>query len=190
MCCKSARRKIMSAINERAYDEIYLLFRTNKVLISSVSSHYISGYYDVDLNKSSVDPDYEEPVIYAKKAKFVNLENAVDISDFLQKSRNYRFPFSNETENGAYSKYLNYCRKKIESSQNLLNDYVSVTEELNKIFKYNEFNEGPYGICKDCENDKCLLLKRIRIKGKLLHQLSRDVADKIHRYYKETTKLH
>lgn len=189
MCCKPARRKIMSIINNSEYDEIYLLFRTHKSSLSKTSYQCISGYYDVDLEKTSIDPNYEEPVIYAREARFVNLKNAIDLSDYLAKSRNYRFWFSSETRNGAYREYLNYCKEKIDSAQNLFNDYVDITKELDKIFKYYEFEEGPYHICESCMNEKCFLMKRIRKKGKLYHQLPAPIADRINKYYKKAIRI-
>ena len=190
MCWKNTRRKIMSLVNDNTYDKIHLLFRTNKVSLSRVSTHFVMGYYDIDIDKVDIDPNYEEPVIYAKEARFVNQESAINISDFLMKSRNPRFPFSSESRNGIFRKHLNNWVRKIESSQNFLDDYISVTKNLDKIFKYYEFEEGIYPICNDCiDIGKCHLTKRIHKRGKLYHQLPEDIASRINRYYKSSVTI-
>lgn len=190
MCSKNIRRKIMSVKNDNIYDKIFLLFRTNKVSLSKANTQYISGYYDIDIDKVAIDPDYEEPVLYAKEARFANLEAAINISDFLANSRNYRFSFSSETKNGIYQKYLNTWMEKIKSAQNFLDDYINLTKKLDKLFKYYEFEEGIYPICSDCTDvDKCLLTKRIQKKGKLYHQLPEDIASRINSHFKSVIKI-
>jgi len=172
MCWLNARRKIMSIISDRQYDKIYLLFRTNRVSLSKSNTQYVTGYYDVDLDNVNIDPDYEEPVIYAKEARFVDLKSAIDLSGFLKESHNQRFPFSTETKRGSFRKHLNNWVEKIRKSQNFLDDYINITKMLDKLFKYYEFEEGIYPMCNDCiDTDECHLIKRIHGKGKLYHQL-------------------
>lgn len=190
MCAKNVRRKIMSIINDGIYDKIYLLFRTNKKSLSKANTQCISGYYDIDMDKVAIDPNYEEPVLYARKARFVNSESAINLSDFLKKSRNPRFPFSSETRNGIFGKTLNHWIEEIRSAQNFLSDYINVTRQLDKLFKYYEFEEGIYPICNGCATvEKCLLAKRIHKKGKLYHQLPEDIASRINSHYKKVIKI-
>lgn len=190
MCWKETRRKIMPIKNENLYNEIYLLFRTTKVLLSKASIQCISGYYDIDIDKVDIDPDYEEPVLYAKEAKFVNSKSAISLADFLAKYPNHRFPFSSETRNGIFKKHLMSWAKKIEKSQNHLDDYIEITRQVDKIFKYNEYEDGMYYLCEDCEDvDKCYLTKRINKKGKLYHQLPEDIASRINDFYKKAIKI-
>ena len=189
MCARNARRKIMSLIDNDAYSQIYLLFRTNRVLLSKPNVHLISGYYDVDLDATAIDPNYDQPVIYAKEARFADLEAAIDISVFLKRHGYYRSPFSSETKDGAFEKTLSQWKEKIRTAQNVLDDYIAVTKGLGNSFKYYEFEEGTYPLCRDCaEIDRCLLTKRIRKKGKLYHQLPKDIARRINRHYKRTIK--
>ena len=190
MCWQQTRRKIMSIKNNSLYDEVYLLFRTNKVSLSKTNAHYVTGYYNVDLENVDIDPDYEEPVIYAKEARFVDLKSAINVSDFLIRSQNYRFPFSSETKKGSFREHLEDWVERIGKAQNLLDDYITVTKLLDKFFRYYEFEEGIYPVCKDCTaSDECPLIKRIHKKGKLYHQLPEDIARRINSYYKRAIKI-
>lgn len=186
ICKKNVRRKIMSIVENELYEKIYILFRTNKVSLGKKTSQHISGYYDVDMDNVAIDPNYDEPVIYAKEARFTNQENAVNLSDFLNKTGYYRVDFSSETKNGAYEKSLYRWMKKIRSTKNLLTDYVKVTNNLNGLLKYYEYEEGIYPMCSNCADaDKCYLIKRIKKKEKLYHQLPKDIAKRINKYYKK-----
>jgi len=190
MCSRNTRGKIMSIVNDGTYDKIYLLFRTTRVLLSKANTYYISGYYDINIDEVTIDPDYEEPVLYAKEARFTDLRGAIDISDFLMKSRNYRFPFSSETNNGVFRDELNSWKEKIESTQNFLTNYIDLTKKLNGIFKYHEFDNEIYTLCDDCADiDKCPLIRRVHKKGKLYHQLTEDIAHRINDYYKRVIKI-
>ena len=186
MCSKRTRRKIMSIKNNGVYDEVYLLFRTTKALLAGGASQRISGYYDVNLDKVETDPNYEEPILYAREARFVDLEEAINLSSFLARFPNLRrFPFSSETEEGGLRDFLEQWRKKIRSSHNRLNQYIHITKELDRLFKYYEFEEGIYEICEGCPNTaSCFLIKRINKKGKLFHQLPADIAHRVNRYFK------
>jgi hypothetical protein len=185
ICMDGAREKIHSIASNGSYEKVYLLFRTGRVSLSRKTTHQIGGYYDVDLNKVTIDPEYETPIIYAEEAIFVDAKDAVDISEFQRINNTYRFWFSSETRNGAFHKDLNSWKKKISMSQNRLKDYAEITERLEKIFKLNEFEEGMYGECKGCTHSaKCFLAKRIHRRGKLYHQLPRSIARKINRFYK------
>jgi hypothetical protein len=185
MCSKNTRRKIMSIKNNGAYDRVYILFRTNKTSLSGKSAQHISGYYDVNMEKIEIDPDYEEPVLYAKEAHFVDSKNAIDLSGFLSRFPNHRFPFSSETHDGCLREYLEQWRKKIGSGRNRLDRYVKLTRQLDRLFKYYEFEEGIYEVCEGCSSiNKCLLVKRIHKKGKLFHQLPVDIALKVNKYFK------
>jgi len=190
MCWKQTRRRIMSIKNANLYDKIFLLFRTTKALLSKSGAQYISGYYNIDIDKVDVDPDYGEPVLYAKEAKFLNSKSAISLSDFLVKYPNRRFPFSSETRDGTLKKHLVSWIKKIEQAQNHLDDYIKMTKQLNQVFKYHEYEEGMYSTCENCKNiDKCYLTKRIHKKGKLYHQLPKDVASRINNHYKRAIEI-
>jgi hypothetical protein len=176
----------MSIKTNGTYDKVYLLFRTNKTLLSEKSTQHISGYYDVNLDKVEIDPNYEEPVLYAKKAHFVDFKEAIDLSGFLTRFPNPRFPFSSETGDGKHKEYLEQLKKKISLARNRFDQYVEITKKLDKLFKYYEFEEGIYDVCENCSSiDKCLLIKRINKKGKLFHQLPVDIAIKINKHFKK-----
>lgn len=188
MCWEKTRRRIMSIKNDNLYDEVYLLFRTRKMSLSKASTQHVTGYYNVDLRNVVVDPDYAEPVIFAKEAKFVDLENAISLSDFLRESGNYRFSFSSETKKGSYKDYLVDWIVRIEEAQNHLDDYIDVTTALKNLFRYYEYEEGMYATCDGCtETDSCPLTRRINKKGKLYHRLPKDIAGRMNSYYKRET---
>lgn len=190
ICSKKTRRKILLIKQHNSYEKIYLLFRTNRASLDGTNTQYISGYYDVDLEKCKIDPNYEGPVIYAKEARFLDIENAIDLSDFLVKSRNRRFPFSSETKEGAFEGLLHDWTKRIEEECNFFDQYVNVTKSLKKIFKYCEFEDGVYPLCSKCkETKKCPLIRRIRKKGKLYHRLPNNIAAQINNYYKKMIKI-
>jgi len=119
MCARNARTKIMSLIDGDAYSKIYLLFRTNRVSLSKPNLHLISGYYDVDLDAVTIDPNYDQPVIYAKEARFTDLEAAIDISDFLTRHGYYRTHFSSQTKDGALEKTLSQWKERIKTAPNV-----------------------------------------------------------------------
>jgi len=190
MCWKETRRKIMSLIDNNSCDRIFLLFRTRKVELSKLGNPCVSGYYDIDINKVHIDPDYEEPVLYAREAKFVDSQSAIDLSKFLAKYPNPRFPFSSETRKGILKRHLMSWLKQLEKTENLLDIYIDMTKQLDQIFKYHEFEEGIYPICEDCKRiDECYLTKRVHTKGKLYHQLPEDIAVRINDHYKKTLKI-
>jgi|SRR5271157_3912745 len=185
MCQASTRRKIMSRIVAGSYDRIYLLFRTNKSPLSGASTQHVAGYYEIDEDKSIIDPEYEEPVLYAKEAIFTDIENAPSLSSFLDRYRNRRFAFSSETRNGEFSRLLDDWRNKISSAPNHLPLYVEATKRLDRLFKNCEFEDGVYETCEACaEIEKCPLMKRIRKKGKLCNQVPKGIALRIGRYYR------
>lgn len=190
MCSRETRRKVMSIVDYDKYDKVYLLFKTTRRLLSNVNVHYISGYYDINLNETVIDPDYEEPVLYAKEARFVDLGSAIDISDFLMETRFYRVRFSSETNDGEFRDELNSWKEKIKSAQNFLDNYIKVTKELSRIFKYHEFDEENYTPCDGCVDiQKCPLIRRIHGKGKLFHQLPEDIAGKINSHFKKIVQV-
>lgn len=141
ICQINARRMIMSKINARSYDRIYLLFRTSKTRLSGPSTQHVAGYYEIDKDRTSIDPEYEEPVLCAKEARFTNLENAPSLSSFLDRYRNYECPFSSETRQGEFSPLLADWRTRISSAPNLLSNYIRATNQLDRLFKYYEFDE-------------------------------------------------
>jgi len=190
MCMDRVRRKIMSIASNGTFDKVYLLFRTSKASQFRGHTQHVIGYYDVDLSNVVLDPDYEEPIIYAKKAILVRAQDAVDISKFLKLSSNYGLPFDSETQKGIFKKDLSSWKEKISSSQDCLKDYVDVTKQLDRLFKRNEFEEGVYAECADCPSQsECFLVKRINKKGKLYHQLPDDIAQRINRFYKSQNHI-
>ena len=120
----------------------------------------------------------------------MNSKDAVGLSDFFAKYPNRRFPFSSETRKGVLKKHLMSWMKSIEKAENLLDDYIDMTNQLDEVFKYYEYEEGIYPMCEDCDDiDKCYLIKRIHKKGKLYHQLPMDVASRINDHYKKAIRL-
>jgi len=189
-CWERTRRRIMSIKNDNQYDEVYLLFRTSKMALSNTHTQYATGYYNVDLDKVDIDPNYEEPVIFAKEARFVDLKSAIKLSDFLKESRNRRFSFSSETKNGFYRKDLEDWVARIGEAQNRLDDYINATRTLERFFRYYEYEDGMYTVCNDCvEIDNCPLIRRINRKGKVYHQLPEEIARRIDSYYKGTIEV-
>ena len=193
MCSKKTRKKIMSIVDAGSCERIYLLFRTTRTLLSKTNIHYVTGYYDVDMDKVCIDPNYEEPVIYAKEARFLDLKSAINISDFLLKTNYYQIPFSSETKEGSFRELLYDWMEHIQKEQNFLNDYINVTKRLDGLFQYNEYEESKergYPICDNCANiDECPLIRRIHKKGKLYHQLPRNIADTINSHHKRVIRL-
>lgn len=185
LCQKGARKKIMSKILAGDHDQIYLLFRTNKGRLLDRSTQHIAGYYAIDEHMSTINSEYEEPVLYAKEARFTDIENAPDLSSFLDQYHNRRFFFSSETRNGKFNHLLGDWIDSLKSAPNLFPLYVTTTKQLDRLFKYYEFNDRIYEPCESCsETDKCPLVRRIRKKGKLYHQLPKDIALRIRRYYR------
>lgn len=185
ICMDEARKKIQSIASNESYEKVYLLFRTGRTSLSRKLTHRVAGYYDVDLKKVTIDPEYETPTIYAREAIFVDAKDAVDISKFQKTNSTYRWYFSSETHDGIFRKDLNSWKTQISLSRNRLKDYAQVTERLEKILKLNEFEEGIYGECEGCVHSaKCFLVKRIHRKGKLYDQLPPGIAQKINRFYK------
>jgi hypothetical protein len=190
MCSEKTRRKILSIKKLDSYENIYLLFRTGRASLDGTTTQYVSGYYYVDLEKSKINPNYEEPVIYAKEARFLNMDDAIDLSTFIAKSGNRRFPFSIEIDDGAYEGLLQNWTKKIKDDHNFFDQYLTVTKHLKKVFKYYEFEDSLYPLCDGCKETKsCPLAKRISKKGKLYHRLPKNIAAKINNHYKKTIKL-
>jgi len=189
-CQKNARMTIMSKITAGSYDRIFLLFRTNKSRLSVSGTQHIAGYYEIDEDRSCIDPAYEEPILYAKEARFTDIENAPDLLSYLKEYHNRRFFFSSETEDGEFDRLLSKWRDMISSAPNLLPTYIMETKRLDGLFKYYEFNDGIYQKCEDCQQtQKCPLMKRINKKGKLYHQLPKDIALRIGKYYRSLGKL-
>jgi hypothetical protein len=190
MCWTNARRMIMSKIDAGTYDQIYLLFRTNKTRLCGGSTQNVAGYYEIDKDKTAIDPEYGEPLLHAREARFTNLENAPSLSSFLEKYRNPRFLFTSETKNGEFNRLLDNWRNRIDAAPNLFSAYVEETKQLDRLFKYYEFDDQIYETCEDCsEIKRCPLMKRIHKKGKLYHQLPEDVALRIERYYRTLCKV-
>lgn len=184
VCFKEARRKIMSVVSNGLHDEVYLLFRTNRVSLSGANSQRVVGFYEIDSEKLCIDPDYGEPVVYAKEARFVNLQSSIDLFDYLKRSGNRRFSFSSETKEGRFKCQLEDWVKKLKKEVNYLEEYKRSTQEIEKIFKYYEYEEGIYPVCEGClELEKCYLPKRIVKKGKLCNQLP-EYAAKINDHFK------
>ena len=106
VCHKSVRRKSKAIFDKKSYSDVYLLFRTTRKLLTNENDHLISGYYHINLDNIELDPEYEEPVLYAKDAKFVDTQESIDISAYLRKYSYYRTSFSTETNNGLHRQQL------------------------------------------------------------------------------------
>ena len=78
----------------------------------------------------------------------------------------------------------------LEKCDNKLNDYKQLTERLEQVFNYFEYDEGMYPICNCCARaENCFLTKRIKKRGKLCDQLPNEVSKIIDAYYKERIRL-
>jgi len=184
MCCRAERRKIKKLADSKKYDEIFLIFRTNKIFLDGSNDHYVVGYYEIDQESIIDDVDYGEPILYAKEARFVKLNDAIKISDFLKKTNFYVVRFNSLTNGGIYYNYLKCWVESINNSKNYLVSYINETKRINRIFKMNEYQKGLYNECRECANQEiCPLVKRIKDKKKLYHQLPVGIADMINNFY-------
>lgn len=190
VCHKPVRRKSKEISDKKSYSEIYLLFLTTKQLLNKERKHLISGYYHVNLDNITLDPEYEEPVLYAKDAKFVDIQESIDTSDFLRKYPYYMTAFSTETNDGLHRQQLEDWVATLEKCDNKIDAYKDLTKRLEQIFNYFEYDEGPYIVCKGCASlEICYLTKRIKNKGKLYDQLPEEVSKIINAHYKERIRL-
>jgi hypothetical protein len=178
VCSESVRRKIKIAALSGQYENIFLLFRTNRVLLSGRGCSLLSGYYKVDINKIENDPNYDAPIIYAKEARFVDVTNSVDTREYVEETGNVRFPFYSD-KNVEIRNLMTKWVETLDEKPNRLNDYISTTRELFKKVRLNEFNDGPYTDCINCHAEKCFLLKRIDKHGKIFNQLHPEVAKRL-----------
>jgi len=185
ICSKISRQIIKKLADEDTYNEIYLLFRTTKNFVNNDKKQYVVGFYNIDIESIEMDPDYEEPVLYAKDARFTDIESSIDVTHFLRKYFLYRPPFNSETKSGKYRENLFKWISDIKDSENQIDFYIKETKRLEMISKYYEFETGIYQICHDCKvQNSCPLIKRIMKKGKLYHQIPKNIARTMNKYYK------
>jgi hypothetical protein len=188
VCHKPVKRKIKAISDKKSYSEIYLLFMTTRLLLNKNKQHLISGFYEMNQDNVTIDPEYEEPVIYAKNAKFVDIRGSIDVSGFLHKFPYYMTPFSTETRNGLHRQQLEDWVAMLKKCDSKLEAYKDLTKRLEQIFNYFEYESGPYSICKGCASlEKCYLTKRIQKKGKVYDQLPEEISSIISRYYKNNS---
>jgi hypothetical protein len=161
---------------------------TTRPSFSGPKHHCVSGYYKIDLQRVTIDSEYKEPVLLAQEARFVNIQNSIDVSGFLRNYPYYMVPFSSETRNGIHKETLEEWVRILDRSPNQLEDYIALTKHLEEAFNYCEYENGVYSICRDCaDKKKCYLAKRIDKKGKVCDQLPKDVAFRINRHYKNNS---
>ena len=144
-CQPRVRLALMNRKNE--YDELYILFRTRYLRLNGSSRYYVVGYY----NMLKEDFEYFErdaPVIYAKKARFVSLPDAVDMTKQMVVSRAFRA--CPTTENEKWEPLLREWLKQLQEKQDNTHLYIQEMERLKKIFKNNEFTGKFYSICRNC----------------------------------------
>ena len=189
MCHKPQRSRIKKLADSDLYDRIFLIFRGNKRYLDKSNKHYITGFYEIDQKKIYFDPNYEDYVLYSNNAVMVGNDQAIDITEFLKKTRMYISRFSSETHNWKYHNiFLNYI-ELMNDMENKLTEYIDETKRIEKIFKYYEFEEGLYNICQTCmKKQHCPLAKRSN-KYKLHHNLPEKVSDLINDFYKSTIKI-
>jgi len=184
MCSPSTRTKIWKYIQKSKYDDYYILFRTNKTDYKGRGTQKVTGYYLIDKEKSFIDPEYNSPTLYAKEAKFVFFNDAIDISHYTQISNNYQFPIDTESKKNINKLYLSDWLNKIKEKDNYIEDYINETNTIQEIFLKNEFYQGIYKRCIKCTvKEKCPLIYRIKNKKKLYERLPNDIADRINKYY-------
>lgn len=150
------------------YDDLYILFWTNYLYADGRNQHRVVGYYQVN-QKSFRSLDEGAPTLYAKSAKFVNLEDTINITKSMKKFNLYQVCPSNE--NPKYQDVLNRLLKTImEGNQkNQLEDYRKETKRLDRIFNKNEPKKY-YPQCEGCfylkeKNKTCPLIWRIYYSG-------------------------
>jgi hypothetical protein len=190
VCHKPVRRKIKKISDNKSYSEAYLLFLTTRPLLNRDKQHCISGFYHLDLGNVALDPEYKQPVLYAKNAKFVDVQDVIDVSGFLDKYNYYMTPFSTETKNGSHRQQLEDWVTALRKCDNKLGAYIDLTKRLEQIFNYFEYEKGIYPVCKGCTgSERCYLVKRIKKNGKIFDQLPEDISKIINDYYKSNSLM-
>lgn len=182
MCHGPQRNGIAKKANED-YDNIYILFRTNKLKING-NKHFITGFYEVNQKNIELSKDYEDYTIYAKNAVFLEEKDAIDITDFLKERNYYITRMNSDTDReGLHKKYLGYI-DEMKSKPNKLDQYIEETNRINEVFKSYEYEDGEYPICENCASkNQCCLIKRIKSAKKLYHNLPQGISKIIREHY-------
>ncbi len=185
MCHSDTRSDIYMKSQQEIYDNIYLVFRANKLYQNKTNTHYFTGYYKIDQENVKWDHEYEDPTLYASDFRLLNENDSIDVTDFLKRTKYYRFPFSIEAGGGAHYGFIMNCINEMSEKDNEYRNYVEETTRLENLFKYYEFEDGIYECCNGCSSqDKCPLVKRISSKGKLNDSLPPKISEIIREFYK------
>ena len=188
MCHPRVRNAIYNLSQNGDYDNIYLIFRANKLYQNSTNKHFLTGYYKIDQKNLVWDYNYDDPILYASNFRLLKEIDAIDVTNFVIKNKYYR-PFSSKANNGKYhNMYIKFI-ETMEDKENYIDEYINETSRVESIFQYYEFENGVYQICNKCTmQKKCHLIKRINNKGKLFNRLPKTIADIIKNHYKEKYK--
>jgi len=154
--------RVRRAISEKTahYTDLYILFRTLFGRFDGSSTYLLTGYYKVKPDSSEECRD--APVIKASKAKFVSIEESIDITDLMNEKRSYRS--CPTTENEGWKELLNTWLDILEGRQDLTDRYVREIQRLKLVYGQQEFIDTSrgYSDCEGCHhnNNSCPLVWR------------------------------
>jgi hypothetical protein len=159
---RNCQPRIRQAIADKArkYDVIYILFRTCFLMLGRSSRYFVTGYYKV--LPVFTDSCRDAPVIKASVARFVSINESVDITCVMNTTRAFRS--CPTTENKEWRARLNDWLHQLEKAKDLTRRYIEEIERLKIVFGEQEFSRSSQGYldCKNCrnENDLCPLVWR------------------------------
>ena len=155
--------KVRQGLKARAarYDTLYLLFRTRSIGLDDPPRIVVSGFFEV--SKCFPEGNTDEPIVTARKMRFVSRAHAIDITERLRSSGAFRC--TPTSENAVWRGDLERWVSLLQSKRNRADDYVELTKDLKAAFKRNEFKYDRYAECDSCEyltgfRPKCPLVRR------------------------------